>query len=129
MQKNMQKGENAGYQQFLLFPQCFERHLVLDPLKSGLCSKGLKYSKFYNEHKISKHEINCLLQQEHRRTWLLSLVYLAPLIPRLLSSNYVFLDTDLLLLSYFLIVYLMFLPVFPSEKQIKGKNNHEQGNA
>ena len=35
------KGENAGYQHFLLFPQCFQKASSL--WKSGLCSKKLTY--------------------------------------------------------------------------------------
>ena len=35
------KGENAGYQHFLLFPQCFPKPSWRHK-KSGLCDKGLK---------------------------------------------------------------------------------------
>ena len=35
------KGENAGYQQFLLFPQCFQRLLHQDSLDRGLHDKGI----------------------------------------------------------------------------------------
>ena len=35
------KGENAGYQHFLLFPQCFPKPSSSGSLKSGLCCKGL----------------------------------------------------------------------------------------
>ena len=35
------KGENAGYQHFLFFPQCFQRLFSRGRLKSGLCGKGL----------------------------------------------------------------------------------------
>ena len=35
----VEKEENAGYQHFLLFPQCFQKSLSLGLLKSGLCSK------------------------------------------------------------------------------------------
>ena len=31
------KGENAGYQHFLLFPQCFQKAFMWVCLKSGLC--------------------------------------------------------------------------------------------
>ena len=31
------KGENAGYQHFLLFPQCFEKASSLGSIKSRLC--------------------------------------------------------------------------------------------
>ena len=34
------KGENAGYQHFLLFPQCFQKSSFTEV--SGLCGKGLK---------------------------------------------------------------------------------------
>ena len=37
----MGKGENAGYQHFLLFPQCFQKPFFPDLYKSGLCGKGL----------------------------------------------------------------------------------------
>ena len=36
------KGENAGYQHFLLLPQCFPKHPFLGSLKLGLCGKELK---------------------------------------------------------------------------------------
>ena len=36
----MGKGENACYQHFLLFPQCFQKTLSQDR-ESGLCGKGL----------------------------------------------------------------------------------------
>ena len=35
------KGENAGYQHFLLFPQCFQKAFSLGSLNSGLCGKEL----------------------------------------------------------------------------------------
>ena len=35
------KGENAGYQHFLLFPHCFQKAASSGSLKVGLCSKGL----------------------------------------------------------------------------------------
>ena len=38
------KGENAGYQHFLLFPQYFPKPSSLGCLKSGLCGKDLIYS-------------------------------------------------------------------------------------
>ena len=34
------KGENAGYQHFLLFLQCFEKLSFPEVLKVGLCGKG-----------------------------------------------------------------------------------------
>ena len=33
------KGENAGYQHFLLFPQCFQKLSVAESLKTGLLAK------------------------------------------------------------------------------------------
>ena len=36
------KGENAGYQHFLLFPQCFLSLFFSRDVKSGLCGNGLK---------------------------------------------------------------------------------------
>ena len=38
----MGKEENAGYQHFLLFPQCFQRASYSRLLNSGLCDKGFK---------------------------------------------------------------------------------------
>ena len=38
------KGENAGYQYFLLFPSVFKSHLSRGHQKSGLCDK--KYQPF-----------------------------------------------------------------------------------
>ena len=35
------KGENAGYHNFLLFPQCFQKPSFWDHQKSGLCDKKL----------------------------------------------------------------------------------------
>ena len=35
------KGENAGYQHFLLFPQCFQRASSSGRKKSGMCGKEL----------------------------------------------------------------------------------------
>ena len=35
------KGENAGYQHFLLFPQCFQKDTFSRAFKSGLCGKEL----------------------------------------------------------------------------------------
>ena len=38
------KGENAGYQHFLLFPQCFKNDFILRVVNSrGLCGKELKH--------------------------------------------------------------------------------------
>ena len=52
------KGENAGYQHFLLFPQCFQQ-----PSWPGL----LKTHKALN--KPSKEVGPTLLQQKHKVTW------------------------------------------------------------
>ena len=35
------KGENAGYQDFLLFPQCFQKAFYSGLLKVGICGKEL----------------------------------------------------------------------------------------
>ena len=47
------KGENAGYQHFLLFPQCFQKASTIGSLKSGLCGKELSHYerdvKYLNE--------------------------------------------------------------------------------
>ena len=40
----MEKGENAGYQHFLLFPQGFQKVSVLGLFKVRLCAKGLGFS-------------------------------------------------------------------------------------
>ena len=42
------KGENAGYQHFLLFPQCFKRLLVQSRLQSELSGKGLTFIWWLN---------------------------------------------------------------------------------
>ena len=36
------KGENAGYQHFLLFPQCFQKLSFQRCLKPGLCGNGFR---------------------------------------------------------------------------------------
>ena len=40
----MGKGENAGYQHFLLFPQCFEKAPFQDS------SKGVSVSEWFNNY-------------------------------------------------------------------------------
>ena len=40
--KTLGKGENVGYQHFLLFSQCFERTFYSGLLKSGLCGIDLR---------------------------------------------------------------------------------------
>ena len=42
------KGENAGYQHFLLFPQCFLNASFPGSLKSGLCGKDLTHIPLQN---------------------------------------------------------------------------------
>ena len=41
VENNAGKGENAGYQHFLLFPQCFQKASFSGSLKSGSCCKRL----------------------------------------------------------------------------------------
>ena len=36
VENNLGKGENAGYQHFVLFPQCFQKASFLDSLKVGI---------------------------------------------------------------------------------------------
>ena len=36
VENNVGKGENAGYQHFLLFPQCFQNAFISGPLKVGI---------------------------------------------------------------------------------------------
>ena len=48
----VEKGENAGYQYFLLFPQCFQKVSFSGLLKSGLCGKGL--NRVFNYYKKRK---------------------------------------------------------------------------
>ena len=42
------KGENAVYQHFLLFPQCFQNASFTEVLKVKSCGKGLIYLQRYN---------------------------------------------------------------------------------
>ena len=46
----VEKGENAVYQHFLLFPQCFQRVLYFSQgrLKLGVCGKGLTHYQTTN---------------------------------------------------------------------------------
>ena len=46
------KGENAGYQHFLLFLQCFQKLLFQGRQKSGLFGKGLMVSRISPSPKI-----------------------------------------------------------------------------
>ena len=41
-------GENAGYHNFLLFPQCFQKPSFSGSLKSGLCGKELSLLVLYS---------------------------------------------------------------------------------
>ena len=41
-ENNLGKGENAGYQHFLLFPKCFQKASFSRSVKSGLCGKESK---------------------------------------------------------------------------------------
>ena len=46
------KGEIARYEQFLLFPQCFQKACTADTLKPGLVWEMVKYSSVsIGEHK------------------------------------------------------------------------------
>ena len=42
VENNLGKGENAGYQHFFLFPQCFQKPSVSGSLNLGLYGKELK---------------------------------------------------------------------------------------
>ena len=42
------KGENAGFQHFLLFPLCFQKPSFFGVVKSRLCDKELKTCSFYH---------------------------------------------------------------------------------
>ena len=44
------KGENAGYQHFLFFPQCFQKASFSGSLKSGLWGKGLNSISIFHPH-------------------------------------------------------------------------------
>ena len=43
IENTVAKGEIARYEQFLLFPQCFQRHVLQPNINQGLFGKGLKY--------------------------------------------------------------------------------------
>ena len=49
----VEKGENAGYQHFLLFPGCFQKASFSGSKKSGLCGKEVKTTIF----KLLKRQI------------------------------------------------------------------------
>ena len=42
----VEKGENAGYQYFLLFPQCFEKGFIFKVLKKVNPNNGCTGNKF-----------------------------------------------------------------------------------
>ena len=46
------KGENAGYQHFLLFPQCFQQ-----PTYSGLLKLGLWGKEFANDKMLDQSNV------------------------------------------------------------------------
>ena len=45
IENTVEKGEIARYQQFLLFPQCFQMTNTVDTLNQGLFGKGLTLFK------------------------------------------------------------------------------------
>ena len=49
------KGENADYQHFLLFPQCFQK-LYQGCKKSGLCGKGLNMVQIWGLLELYGHK-------------------------------------------------------------------------
>ena len=42
------KGENAGYQHFLLFPQCFQKDPFLEVFKVRIAGQGVKGQRSVN---------------------------------------------------------------------------------
>ena len=57
------KGEIARYEQFLLFPQCFEKQSVVDVLKNEyLWSKGLKQNVCNSPHHTHSFVFFCNLK-------------------------------------------------------------------
>ena len=52
------KGENAGYQHFLLFPQCFQKASFPESSKVGIYSVVKSYDSFHPFYKNCK---NCSL--------------------------------------------------------------------
>ena len=44
------RGENAGYQHFLLFPRYFQKTSFSRPLKVGLCGKEIKEEQAFYQH-------------------------------------------------------------------------------
>ena len=47
VENNVGKGENAGYQHFLLFPQYFKKLFTQGRWKSGLCGKELIHANLF----------------------------------------------------------------------------------
>ena len=47
-----EKGEIARYEQFLLFPLCFQRHVLQTRKNQGLFGKGLKLISFLGLLKV-----------------------------------------------------------------------------
>ena len=43
-----EKGENTGYQHFLLFPECFQKLLSLGCLNTGLHDKVLRLNSIFS---------------------------------------------------------------------------------
>ena len=60
------KGENADYQHFLLFPQCFQKVSLSGSLKSGLCGKGLNIRKDL-KYCVSKNVFKSVLTVSYTR--------------------------------------------------------------
>ena len=46
VENSVGKEENAGYQDFLLFPQCFQKASFSSCKMSGLCGKELGHDDF-----------------------------------------------------------------------------------
>ena len=56
------KGENAGFQHFLLFPRCFQKVSLSRSLKLGLCGKDLSQKKSHQVDSTDKPvlEVTCI---------------------------------------------------------------------
>ena len=57
-QKTVGKGEIARYEQFLLFPQCFQKLTLQTRKNQGLFGKGLTLSQMTN-FRLFQTEIGC----------------------------------------------------------------------
>ena len=56
------KGENTGYQHFLLFPQWFQKATSYGVVKSGLCGKGLNnVESGAKQHSIIDQSVDLVL--------------------------------------------------------------------